>query len=198
MKLYNKSFKCNYDELITYYPLFYREVREMDELLKAQGRLADGLENGIEQIFSDCFIDTADSSVIACYERIIGIDTDNSKSLEERRSLVKSHLIGTGKISASLIAEMIGTYTGAPAECTLGTAPDGQGGCLYIAVDRGSKDFINFTDIAALLSVKIPAHIMFELSMRCQKSIGISASRRLFETNFPDCGQHFCGQELML
>lgn len=192
MKLYNKYFKCNYDELITYYPLFYREVREMNEILKAQGRIADKLENSIEQIFSDCFIDTADRNVISCYERIIGIVPDNSKSIEERRSLVKSHIVGTGKISASLIIEMISTYTGASAKCNFNNS------CLFISVYRGSKSFINFVDISALLSVKLPAHIMFVLSLKYEKSIVLSYKKRIFATDFPNCGLHFCGQNLML
>ena len=192
MKLYNKSFKCNYDELITYYPLFYREVREMNEILKAQGELADGLENSIEQIFSDCFIDSADKNVISGYERIIGIVPDDTKSVDERRSLVKSHLVGTGKMSASLITEMIKVYTGAQAECEL------KNNCLYITAERGEKSHINLVDISALLAKKLPAHIMSELSLKYTKSIVISYNRRLFETDFPSCGLHFCGQELLL
>lgn len=196
MKFYNKT-RGNYEELLSYYPLFYGGIREMTELLKVHGQLADNLESSIERIFSDCFIDTAGSDVIACYERIIGIETDSTKSLDERRSLVKSHLIGTGKISASLIEEMIGVYTGASAECTLGVTPDG-GGCLYIKAERGSKSFINLADICALLSAKLPAHLMFSLSLKYTKGIAVSCSRRLFETDYPSCGQHFCGQELML
>lgn len=43
MKLFESHYKNNYEELITYYPVFYREVYEMVEILKAQGRLADNL-----------------------------------------------------------------------------------------------------------------------------------------------------------
>ena len=37
MKLFESYYKNNYEELITYYPVFYREVYEMVEILKAQG-----------------------------------------------------------------------------------------------------------------------------------------------------------------
>lgn len=60
MKLFESYYKNNYEELITYYPVFYREVYEMVEILKAQGRLADNLQNSIEQVFSNQFIDSAD------------------------------------------------------------------------------------------------------------------------------------------
>lgn len=191
LNLLNSSFKCSYDELVTYYPLFYREVREMDELLKAQGRLADDLANSIEQIFSDCFIDTADKTVIAQFEKMIGINS-SGKSLEERRGLVKSHLVGTGKISASLIKEMIKAYTGAGSECSF------KNSRLSVSIERGIKDTISFESIAGLLSAKLPAHIAFDLSLGCRKEIVLSYSRAVHASDFPACGLHYCGQELML
>lgn len=191
LNLLNSSFKCSYDELITYYPLFYRNVREMDEILKAQGRLADGLENGIEQIFSDCFIDTADKSVITQFEKMIGINGDG-KSLEERRSLVKSHLVGTGKISASLIREMVRAYTGAGSECSF------KNSRLSVSVERGVKDTISFESLSELLSAKLPAHIAFDLSLECRKEIVLSYSRAVHASDFPECGLYYCGQEVML
>ena len=57
MKFYEKYYASNYEELITYYPRFYRDVFEMVEILKAYGRIADNLENNIEQIFFNSFID---------------------------------------------------------------------------------------------------------------------------------------------
>lgn len=136
MKLFNKDFKSGYDELIAHYPIYYREVYEMNEILKSYGKLADDLENGIERIFFNCFIDTSDKNVLASYERIIGIVPEDSKSLEERRSLIKSHLAGAGKISASLIKKMIGIYTDAQSECIF------EDGILKIGIDRGEKTLL--------------------------------------------------------
>ena len=49
LSFYEKAFANNYEELITYYPAFYQQVYEMQEILKAQGKLADGVEAGIER-----------------------------------------------------------------------------------------------------------------------------------------------------
>lgn len=51
MKFYNHCYKSNYQELISHYPKYYREVFEMVEILKAQGRVTDVLEDNIEQTF---------------------------------------------------------------------------------------------------------------------------------------------------
>lgn len=73
MRFYDKFYKNCYEEFLTYYPDFYRNVYEMNEILKAFGELSDGLEKDIEEIFENCFIDTADEKVIAFFERVIGI-----------------------------------------------------------------------------------------------------------------------------
>ena len=43
MKFYEKYYASNYEELITYYPRFYRDVFEMVEILKANGRITAGI-----------------------------------------------------------------------------------------------------------------------------------------------------------
>ena len=65
MKFYDKYYTSNYEELITYYPRFYRDVFEMVEILKAHGRIADGMEDNIEQAYLNGFIDYADEATIA-------------------------------------------------------------------------------------------------------------------------------------
>ena len=68
LKFYNRYYQNSYEELITYYPRFYRNVFEMVEILKAYGRIADDLENNIEQIFFNSFIDYADERIIEKFE----------------------------------------------------------------------------------------------------------------------------------
>ena len=47
MKFYEKYYPSNYEELITYYPRYYGDVFEMVEILKAYGRIIDGIEENI-------------------------------------------------------------------------------------------------------------------------------------------------------
>lgn len=192
MKFYNKFYKSCYEELLTYYPDFYHNVYEMVEILKVFGRLSDDLESSIESIFDNCFLDTADKKTIETYEKIIGIAADEKKSLEERRDLVKSHLVGTGKISASLINEMIKALTGAETVCSFDNALT-----LKIDINRGEKSHINFSDIEKLLTVKIPAHIAFKPAIAYKKPIVISHELKTITADFPRCGLYFSGQKIM-
>jgi len=60
MKFYSRYYAGSYEELLTYYPRFYRGVFEMVEILKAFGRIADGLEAGVARVFPNNF--TADAA----------------------------------------------------------------------------------------------------------------------------------------
>lgn len=161
MRLYEKYFANNYEELITYYPRFYREVFEMVEILKAHGRIDDELEDNIEQTYLNCFIDFSDEATIGKLEKFLRIGTDRSRTLEERRRLVKSFFVGFGKVSASLICKMIGAYTNASVSCRFEPFDSERNNLLYIDFRRNGSETIYMSDILLLLQRKLPAHIAY-------------------------------------
>ena len=184
LNLYNRYYQNNYEELITYYPLFYREIYEMKEILKAQGKLADDLEACIERILSDCFLDTADSGVITSYENILGIKSDLGKPLEERRRLVKAYLVGSGKASATSV-------------CGFSPYDEKGNNVLNILAEHGNSQLINIKDINVLLSEKLPAHIQYNLSINCVVPIELIFECEYYSSRIPECGRFICGQLLM-
>ena len=155
MKFYDKYYTSNYEELITYYPRFYRDVFEMVEILKAHGRIADGMEDNIEQAYLNGFIDYADEATIAKLERFLEIGLNRNRTLEERRRLVKSYFVGFGKISATLIKQMIGAYTNAPVDCRFEPFDDEGNNMLFIDFQRSGNETIYMSDILMLLSKKL-------------------------------------------
>lgn len=193
MKIYN-GLRNNYEELLSYYPVFYREVYEMTEILKVQGRLADDMQRSIEQVFSNQFIDSADSEVISSYEKILGIVPDSAKSIEERRRFVKARLIGSGKISASVISDMIKSYTGGDVKCTLSPCDSKKNNKLYINAERGTGSQIYLQEIETLLDERLPAHIEYELSFGIDVPIYLGCEIKVYNTELPFCGRYSCGQ----
>lgn len=161
MKFYDKYFASNYDELINYYPRFYREVFEMVEILKTYGRIADEMEGNIERAFLNGFIDYADEETIAKLEKFLHIGLNKRCTLEERRRLVKSYFIGFGKISASLICQMMEAYTNASVNCRLEPFDAEGNHALYITMQQGAESVLYLSVIRQLISLKIPAHIKY-------------------------------------
>lgn len=188
MRFYEKYFKNNYEELITYYPRFYRDVYEMVEILKAQGRITDQLEDDIEQTYLNNFIDYADEATIENLEKFLMIGLNKSRTLEERRRLVKSYFVGSGKVSATMLKEMIESYTNAPVEVLFEPSDEKGNNTLYINFQRGKEPTLYMSDISVLLGKKIPAHIQWQAAVTYRFPIGIGVKRTHYKYGYDLCG----------
>ncbi len=153
MKFYDKYFANNYDELITYYPRFYRDVYEMTEILKAHGRIADELEANIEQTFLNAFADYADEKTLTKLERFFRITYDEPRSLVSRRSMIKAMLLGQRHVGRKEIKEIISVFTDGEVDVEL------IDGMIRITVTRDLGDTFDLRDCYFIFSSRIPAHL---------------------------------------
>lgn len=185
---YNNYYNSNYEELLTYYPKFYRDVLEMRAVLEAEGKIADDLQANIEQVFDDCFIDTADETTIRNLEEFLFLGLYKQRSLEERRRLVKSLFVGSGKVSASMLCETISAYTGAAV--TVSFEPfDAEGNNkLNIEFDRGTDRTLYMSDILTLIEKRIPAHIEHESAVVYSFPVGVEKHAKSYAYNYDLCG----------
>lgn len=161
--LFNKYYENCYEELIRYYPCFYREVFEMEAILKAHGKLADDMESNIERVLNNGFIDTADEHTIKRLEEFFYLDVGCGK-LSERRNYIKSFLIGRGKISASIICAMVKMCTGMEVGCKFEPFDNAGNNRLDIKVTQGEDGTLPTNNVITLLSRRIPAHIYWLLN----------------------------------
>lgn len=194
MNLFGNYYPNVYEELVSYYPDYYRDVYEMQEILKVQGKLLDGLTSGFQGVFDNQFIDTADSEALSVYEKILGISQTN-ESLEERRSIIKAYLTGTGKVSGSMICQMISAYTGTEARCSFEQGDYYNRKKLLITAQRGSRNYFNLREIYSMLAAKLPAHVSYKFEMTGESGIEIRTEYSVHSNILPDCGVHYCGQE---
>lgn len=188
LKFYDRYYANNYEKLITYYPRFYRDVFEMVEILKAHGRIADGLEDNIELAFFNCFIDEMNEEAVYTLEAFLGISLDKSRTLEERRRLLKSYFAGFGKVSASMLEELISAYTGAEVECAFEPFDEDGNNRLYINFLRGDENTLYMSDIITLLSKKIPAHIQWQAAVVYRYGIGVEQKRAYYKYKYRPTG----------
>ncbi|MCD8364696.1 MAG: YmfQ family protein [Clostridiales bacterium] len=174
MNLLNRQFDSCYEELIRYYPRYYLDVREMVAILKAHGAICDVLEDNIEQVYSNNFIDEMDEDSIARLESMLGIALNKSRTLEERRALVKAYFVGFGTVSASMIKETIYAYTGLEADITFEPYDDEGNNRLKIDIPLGDGDASYISDILDLISKRIPAHIMYIVDKSVYVEVDVS------------------------
>ena len=161
MKLYEKYYKNNFEELITYYPRYYREVFEMVEILKAFGRVADGLEANIEQTYLNNFILTADAETIKVWEEILEITYTRPLTLDQRKRVVIARLAGYGHIGEPEIRAIIANYT------ERAVAVDFEKGVVFITIEGEVFDEANLWNT---LLRRIPAHLALNVKVHIQRS----------------------------
>lgn len=188
MSMFNPYWKCNYDELITFYPRYYRDVLEMDAILHAEGKLADGIQNGIDLMLLNNFIESADDDTITKLEEFLGLSLMKQRTLDEKRRFIKSVIAGQGKVSASRISEMIRAYTGADTECEFYPFDEEKNNRLDVRFERGSESVIYASDIYTLLAKMLPAHIEYRAEMTYRFPIGVAKRRYHYPYLYDLCG----------
>lgn len=187
---FNNGYESTYEELISYYPNFYRKVFELKAILEAHGRICDNIIDTINAVLKNSFINSADATMITRLEAFLGITTDISRPLEERRSLVYAHFVGFGKISASKIKEIIKAFTGADSTISFVPIDDAGNYSLVIEIDRGGNTNINFTDINKTLANRLPAHIAYDWAVKYKNAVvaGPDTTPKHYIPDIPLCG----------
>jgi hypothetical protein len=194
--LFNPYFTSNYEELITYYPKFYRDVLEMQAILKAEGKMLDAFMDGVSTIFDDCFIDTMDEQTLSQLEDFLNIKLYKTRTLEERRRLLKTFFVGHGKLSAEQIAQTVAAYTNSEVDVYFEPIVKTDGyeyyeagdNRLYVNYLRGNEALFYLNDISTLLSRLIPAHIDYQSALTYRFCINTSVERKNHIKEFEFCG----------
>ena len=186
MQLFNDYWENTYSEIRTWYPIYYLDVYEMQEVLKAEGALIDDLKKAIQKVFDNCFIDQMDEAHIAMLEDWLGIRFARQRTLSERRAALKAMFAGHGHISASLLKSIVQSYTNSEVEIyfePIVRTPGAQyyepgNNKLYINWLRGDAEIIYTQDIENLLSRMIPAHIAWQSAMTYRFKVAVSTKRK--------------------
>lgn len=153
MPLYDNAFPSNYEEIRTFYPVWYFDVLEMDAIWKAEGEQLDKVQDSVKALISNGFIDTADDATISSLERFLHINTDKTKTLEDRRRLVSSFFSGDSHIGAKEIKATVATFTTGTAEVAFADSE------IRVSVTHNIADRLNLSDCLLVLQTRIPAHL---------------------------------------
>lgn len=147
MRFYGNQFGSSYEELISYYPRYYRDVLEMVAILNAQGKLLDDAKAQIEQNYLNNFIEHMDEAAISDLEEFLEIHNDGTKTLDERKKIIKPYFAGFGRISSATIKEMIAAYSDATADVRLEPFDEAGNNMLYIDLTCGQGATVLINDV---------------------------------------------------
>ena len=142
-------------DLNGYLPRYYEEIREAQAIVSADESAINQLNADIDDVLAQFFVDTATWG-LANWERICGISTDETKPIDQRRSVVKSKLRGIGTVTVGLIESVAESYANGDVEVIEDNAN------YTIAIKFVGKLGVppNLDDIKKALRDIIPAHLV--------------------------------------
>ncbi|GGG06724.1 hypothetical protein GCM10010912_59230 [Paenibacillus albidus] len=98
-------------DLMQYLPLYYQNIMEMTELQKILGIEAGDLKGNLPEIVDQAFLESATWG-LGRWESELGLPTDPSKSLVNRREMVKAKMRGTGTTTPEMIQRTASAFSG--------------------------------------------------------------------------------------
>jgi Uncharacterised protein conserved in bacteria (DUF2313) len=141
-------------DMFDYMPREYEDLRESRAIIKTEAVEFETLNDKIADVLAQFFVDTATWG-LAYWERICGIPTDESKPIDQRRSVIKSKLRGIGTVTVDLIKNVAEAYSYGEVDVT-----EDYANYTVIVTFVGERGVpANLTDIENALREIIPAHL---------------------------------------
>ncbi|WP_227013771.1 YmfQ family protein [Paenibacillus psychroresistens] len=141
-------------EMLSSLPAFYEIFREVRIINQIEGAELDDVFQSVDDVLNQVFIDTA-SWGLARWEFELGIPTNLSKPLEQRRSVVLSKRRGYGTVTVGLVKNVAEAYANGEVSVT-------EDNANYLVIIKfisthGIPE--NLADIQNALRDLIPAHL---------------------------------------
>lgn len=156
MEIFYNNQRPNYEEIASYGPKWLGEFKEMDAVYRFAGWTLDIMAKFMEQIINNQFPQLADEKTVRLLAKIMKIDDFDIMELDDLREMVSVYYAGSGKLSKSVLQNLVKTYIGCDSEILW----EGQVLRIFLSDARNvSEKLLN------VLLRRMPAHIAYEITM---------------------------------
>ena len=155
--LYPNGFPSTYEEIKTFYPVFYRDVFEMDAIWRAAGGGLDEIEDGVDAVTNNTLVSLMDADSLTKMENFLGTQPNESRTLDDRRKSVASYFIGLNHIGSPEIKDIVFRYTGVSPSVGF------KNSRIYVKLFPKDNSTFLPSDVMECLKRKIPAHLSLSL-----------------------------------
>jgi hypothetical protein len=141
-------------DMFDYLPKEYEDYRESHAIIVTEAAEFESLNDEIADVLAQFFVDTATWG-LANWERLVNVTVDESKPIDQRRSVIKSKLRGVGTVTVGLIKNVAESYSNGEVAVT-------ESASTYtISIKFVGKLGVppNMADIQQALRDIIPAHL---------------------------------------
>jgi uncharacterized protein YmfQ (DUF2313 family) len=134
-------------------PSFYDDILEFKEILSVEAKELDSFDLLAEQALDQMSYETA-TWALSRYEQFHGIKVDETKPIDQRRSVLKSKLRSAGITTKALIINVASAYSNGSVDVT----EDGTNYTIIITFTGTLGVPPNVKDLEKALREIIPAH----------------------------------------
>lgn len=152
-----------YEQISSFYPHWYLDVYEMQEIIRIEALVATNMQKAIDLILDNHFIDTLDENKASELETYLNISNQSDRSIEERRAIIKSYFLGRGKLSLSQIIAIVEALSGGTCTGCFEAGDSFNNHYIKLRIEQCDIKYM-LIDIISTLSARIPAHLWVELS----------------------------------
>lgn len=140
-------------------PPFLLQSQVFQTLYNIENTELNAVENAINDILNQCFIDTATWG-LKYWEQLLNISVDENKPAEYRRSVIKSKIRGTGTITVNLIKAVVESYSNGEVTINENVSP-----YTFEVKFIGAKGIPpNLDDLKKIINEIKPAHLAVQYS----------------------------------
>lgn len=157
MGLYDNAWPHVYEEIRRFYPVWYRDVLEMDAIWRAQGAELDGVRATVEALIDNGYIMTADLPTIISLENFLHISPEPGQTLNDRRKVVATYVRGQDHIGAPEIKSIAGAFTSGVVDVDFAL------GVISVMVSHPAEELFDLEACKAMLLERIPGHLALAL-----------------------------------
>lgn len=148
-------------DMFDYMPREYDDFRESRAIVKTEAAEFERLHANIADVLAQFYVETATWG-LANWERLVGVKTDESKPIDQRRSVVKGKLRGVGTVTVEMIKNVTESWYGGEVEVT-------QTPAQYLVTVEFTSSYgvpSNLGDVERALRDIIPAHLQIAFKFR--------------------------------
>ena len=187
MSYLNPPYEDSFKELCAAMPLFYLDVFEMREILKAQGRNLDSVSSAFELIVSNNYILTADEPTIKSWETFLRLVNPPGMTLEERRSQVAAMFYPASHIGEPEIKEIFRFFSAGSVDVRF------LQGQIELTISLASNEVLSVAAFLQVVARKIPAYLSLSVVFQTKIGLPIGTHGRGYTYRSPLAGTAFTG-----
>ncbi|MCR5824797.1 MAG: YmfQ family protein [Lachnospiraceae bacterium] len=153
---FNNFGQTGYEEMADWTPEYYQNIKEANANLQFAGSTIDLMAESLEQWCLNMFIDTMDEEALSRMEAFYYLEENASRSISERRRLLKAAQLGSGRVTRDRIGRIVESYTG--------IYPDFEFLHTFKIKAGFDEDYtLVARDLTRVLRQQMPAHIAYLL-----------------------------------